>query len=188
MFKLLGALFVLNIIFLLTDGIMDNGGGVQATQLNGAITETSTTITVDDTTYFTSGNKTITIGGEQIYYTSKDATHFYTALGYRGYNDTEAAAHADGTMVYTAGAAMVDSLMDYSITTTETGAGASGEASGSVVTSKPDLWTEVLPQMFFWKYGILEGDFFIIRYVLMGLCGILTAIIAMKMLPFVNFS
>lgn len=189
MFKLIAALFLLNMILWLTDGIMDSGGGIQATQLDGAITETSTTITVDDTTGFKDAYATITIGLEDIYYTSKDSTHFYTALVYRGYNNTEAAEHVDDSLVYTPGAALIDSMMDYDITVTETGAGASGEAEASVVTTSSEFWTQGFPKMISWNYAIFEnGDLKIIKYALMGICGILTVIIAMKMLPFINFS
>lgn len=188
MFRVLAALFVLNIIMMLTDGIFDSGGGIQATQLNGAITETSTVITVDNTTGFADSYKTITIGFEDIKYVSKDETHFYTTLDNRGYNDTEIDSHPDNAIVYTAGAAMVDSLMDYDITTTDTGAGASGEAEASVIQTDESFWKTILPRMFLWDYGIFEnGDLKLIRYILMGICGILTAIIAIKMLPFVNF-
>lgn len=188
MFRVLAALFLLNIVLMLTDGIFDAGGGVQATELTADLSATGTIIYVEDTEGFAAGNMTITIGLEDIIYTSKDSTHFYTNAALRGVHGTEAASHADGDLVYTPGAALINEMLNYDITTTETGAGASGEAEGSVVSVNADFWERGLPKMFTWNYGIFNnGDLVIIRYILMGLCGILTAIIALKMLPFINF-
>lgn len=185
MFRILAAIFMLNIVFLLTDGIYESGGGIQATALSADLTAVATTIGVVSTDGFSSDNKTISIGDEDIYYITNTALTFNNCV--RGYNDTEATVHSAGDIVYDRGASLVNELMGYDITTTGTGAGASGEAEGSVVSTDESFWSDTIPKMFFWDYGFFNGQLEIFRYLLMGICGILTAIIAMNMLPFVNF-
>lgn len=81
--------------------VQNSGNAVvsPANALNGAITATDTTITVNDNSDFpTSG--TIMIENEAIYYSSVDAgnTDFEGCI--RGYSGTTAAAHVDTTAVY----------------------------------------------------------------------------------------
>lgn len=186
MFRILAALFALNFILLLTDGFYESGGGIQTTTLDVAITEVSTTITANTTGF--ASNQTIRINNEDILVTSLDATHFYTSTPYRGWNDTEIDSHAAGALIYTPGSSLINDMMNFDITTTETGGGASGDSEGSVVSIDEDFWGRSIPKMFYWNYGIFtDNDLNIIRYFLMGVCGILTAIIALNMLPFVNF-
>lgn len=64
--------------------------------LNGAITATATTITVDDTSGFAPSGR-ILIESEVIEYTYKDSTVFYGCV--RGLEETTAATHADDTTV-----------------------------------------------------------------------------------------
>lgn len=67
------------------------------TQLNGAINNAVTTITVDDTTYFPSTG-TLLIDSEQITYSGKTSTTFTGCT--RGANSTTAASHSDNAAVY----------------------------------------------------------------------------------------
>lgn len=71
----------------------------KATQIDDGdgITDADTTITVDSTTGFY-GRGLIYIGTEQIFYASKDATHFLDCE--RGVGGTTAASHADNDAVY----------------------------------------------------------------------------------------
>ena len=73
--------------------------GTGSNQLNGAINNSVTTITVDDTTAFTaSGN--ILIDSENISYTSKNSTQFLGCTrGLSGTGSGAAAAHADNAVV-----------------------------------------------------------------------------------------
>lgn len=68
-----------------------------STQLNGAINNSVTTITVDSTTGFKSGGGTIRIGSELIDYTGVTATTFTGCT--RGQYGTTAASHADNASV-----------------------------------------------------------------------------------------
>jgi hypothetical protein len=69
---------------------------ITTTNLNGSLTDSATTITVNSTTGFDSTG-TIFIGNEQITYTGTSSTTFTGAT--RGANDTTAAAHSDDTQV-----------------------------------------------------------------------------------------
>lgn len=66
-------------------------------QLDGALTSTATTVTVDSTTGFMSRGR-IQIGSELIDYTGTGATNFTGCT--RGVNNTTAAAHDDDVLVY----------------------------------------------------------------------------------------
>ena len=67
------------------------------TKLNGALTATATTVTVDSTTGFDSPTGRIQIGTELIDYTGKTATTFTGCT--RGAQGTDKAAHDDNTIV-----------------------------------------------------------------------------------------
>lgn len=69
---------------------------ITTTNLDGALTDSATTITVNSTTGFDSTG-TIFIGNEQITYTGISSTTFTGAT--RGANSTTAAAHSDDTQV-----------------------------------------------------------------------------------------
>jgi hypothetical protein len=69
---------------------------ITTTNLDGALTDSATTVTVNSTTGFDSTG-TIFIGNEQITYTGTSSTTFTGAI--RGANDTTAAAHSDDTQV-----------------------------------------------------------------------------------------
>jgi hypothetical protein len=73
--------------------------GTATNQLNGAINDSVTTITVDDTTAFTAAGN-ILIGSENISYTSKNSTQFLGCTrGLSGAGSGAAASHADNTTV-----------------------------------------------------------------------------------------
>ena len=69
---------------------------ITTTNLDGSLTDSATTITVNSTTGFASTG-TIFIGNEQITYTGTSSTTFTGAT--RGANDTTAAAQSDDTQV-----------------------------------------------------------------------------------------
>ena len=69
---------------------------ITTTNLDGALTDSATTVTVNSTTGFDSTG-TIFVGNEQITYTGTSSTTFTGCT--RGANDTTAAAHSDDTQV-----------------------------------------------------------------------------------------
>lgn len=80
-----------------TAALVANSGTATAVNDAGNITDSDTTITVDDaSSFYASG--LILIDSEQIYYASKDATNFLGCV--RGVGGTTAAAHLDNADVY----------------------------------------------------------------------------------------
>jgi hypothetical protein len=74
-------------------------GNTNTDKLNGAITSSATSITLDDTTHFDSAG-TILIGSEIITYTAKDVNDTNILTGCtRGTNSTTAASHIDVAVV-----------------------------------------------------------------------------------------
>lgn len=72
-------------------------GTDKSTALNGAVTDSATTLIVDSTTGFSSTG-TLIIGSEEITYTGKTSATFTGCT--RGANSTTAAAHLDDAVVY----------------------------------------------------------------------------------------
>ena len=78
--------------------VKPTGDSAQSTQLNGALTKTATTVTVDSTTGFpTTG--TIVIGSEQMTYTGVTATTFTSVTRNSDSSLIEASVHADDAAV-----------------------------------------------------------------------------------------
>lgn len=102
------------LVISLWGAVMKSGGGIATTALAASISDTATTITVDSTENFLSLD-VVTIGSEDILYSSKDATHFYVAADGRGYNGTLAKAHRTDTTVYTQTAGIVNQMSNYNI-------------------------------------------------------------------------
>lgn len=92
---------------------MDSNPGLVTAQLQTALSETSTTVTVDSTTGFLDQDFII-IDDEEICYTTRGATTF-TGLE-RGCNGTTAAKHPikrNGTRVYNQGTGFVNRLVGF---------------------------------------------------------------------------
>ena len=78
------------------NSVSDQEDEIKSTTLDGALTDSATTITVASTTDFASAG-TLFIGNEQITYTGTTSTTFTGAT--RGANSTTASAHDSGTTV-----------------------------------------------------------------------------------------
>ena len=78
------------------NAVSDQEDEIKSTTLDGALTDSATTITVVSTTDFASSG-TLFVGNEQITYTGTTSTTFTGAT--RGANSTTAAAHDSGTTV-----------------------------------------------------------------------------------------
>jgi len=78
------------------NSVSDQEDEIKSTTLDGALTDSATTITVASTTDFASAG-TLFIGNEQITYTGTTSTTFTGAT--RGANSTTASAHDNGTTV-----------------------------------------------------------------------------------------
>lgn len=143
----------------------EGAGGFCSTQLDGALDETATTITVDNTTGFLDGDY-IVIENEYIQYTWKDDTHFGRVADpcIRGYDNTEADAYEDNRQVYSPDSGIVNKALGFNVATT---GGTAGDVSiPSIVLG---FFTRVMPKLITWNFPFLEGDLFILRLILMGI-------------------
>ena len=178
MYKLLAFFIALNFVLLITDGAYEDTAAFQTAYLTSNIDSDDTTIPVDSTDGYAAKDKTITINGEDIYYTSKDATHFYlTSATLRGYNETTPANHLTGAIVYNRGSSLVNELVDYDVSST-----GSTASDASVIDVTWKFATRTVPKMISWNYAIFNGDLVIIRYFLMMLGAALTLVIGLSML------
>jgi len=158
---------LVHLIFSVVSGIAEGGGGIQATTLTSDITATTTTIPVEDTTYFLKSDY-IVIGDEYIRYGNKSATSFDASVGFlgatsgRGYSNTEAVAHSAGTRVYSSQADPLNAIMGFNVMATADTLG-----SVNILTLAPRVLTTTMPRLVTWDYGILQVG--VMTYVRLGL-------------------
>lgn len=136
--------------------VMEGGGGVLAAELETTIDADDTTLELDNTTDFLTADYVI-LGDEKISYTGKTDTTL-TGLT-RGYDGTEATAHAAGTMVYSADASVVSSALGFSIASTTDNMGI-----WSVVTIPFYFLTRTLPHIVMMNYSFLSGNLAILGW------------------------
>lgn len=149
------------VIFIFLNGVMEGGGGLNSTQLNGATTATATTITVDDTTGFLTADLLV-IGDEEITYTGVTAVAFTGCT--RGFNRTTAETHADNTQVYSPDAGVLNRTLNFNIATTGSTAG-----SFAVITMTLNFMLKALPNLIMWDFAFLQGQLIFIRIMLMAI-------------------
>jgi len=110
-FSFFAAMFVGTSILL---GMMAGGGGMAATQLNGAINATATGNTTVDSTVGFPPSGTLFIGNEQVTFASiVNATTFNVSQ--RAINGTSAAAHGDNSVVYTEDAGTLNTMFGFNV-------------------------------------------------------------------------
>ena len=157
--KLIVAFMLAFLVASILSGIMEGGGGVNATSLTTAVTDAGVTLTVNDTSGFLNADYVV-VGTERIRYTGKTATMFTGCT--RGYDDTIASAHEAGSKVYSPDSAVINSALGFNAATT-------GASPGDV--SIPLILTNfifvTLPRLVTWDYSWLkEGYLQYIRYLL----------------------
>lgn len=161
--KLVASYMAVWFFFTLLSGVMEGTGGFNATQLNGAITATSTTITVDNTTGFLSASDII-IGDEQISYTGTTATSFTGCT--RGVNDTVARGHLDNALVYNLDAAVQNRGVAFNVV------GTSDDIGGLAVAAQTvDYFVKSLPNLIAWDFSFLTGELIVVRWLMIAIGG-----------------
>ena len=165
--RLIISFMLATLFFALIASWADSGGGIAATRLNGALTDTEVaSITVDTTAGFSPpGSSTyVTIGDEDIIYTASDATHFQTLT--RGAHGTETESHSDNTMVYSPSAGALNAGLGFDIATTKTDIG----DFNLLVFLWKFTWVTI-PHITFWSFNFLISDEpFIILFRVFLLC------------------
>lgn len=164
MSKLLTGLVVLWIVFTFIQGVMDGDGGFNSTKLNGDLSASATTITVDDTTGFTTtaGNRVIFIGDEEITYNGITPTTFTGAT--RGTNGTEAIAHNDNSQVYSRDSGTLNRGLNFNL-------GSTGSTTGNfaVVTTTLGFFAKSLPNLLLWNFSFFSGPLVMARLLLFAI-------------------
>ena len=162
MSKLISAYMGIFVIFTFLGSIMTGNGGFNTTQLNGAVDDAVTEITVDDTTGFVAANDYIWVDDERIFYTGTTPTKFTGLL--RGYGDTDPAEHLDNVKVYNQSSDAINSGLNYNISST-------GSNSGplAVATMVFNFMWKTIPNLVMWNFPFLTGGLVIVRYFLMSI-------------------
>ena len=151
-------------------GVMQGGGGVIATELTASINDSVTIIPVASTNGFPTGasdDRSIVIGSERITYLAAGvtATEFGTVPNpvTRGATvegiGTEAAAHSDGSVVYTRQASRINQAMDHTIAVMSDASGLWGALTVGVAI------LQLLGQFFTAPMAFLGTDLAILTYI-----------------------
>jgi hypothetical protein len=145
----------------LLSGIMEGGGGVNATILTVDHTDAVTTLTVASTDGFLKKGYVV-IQDEKIQYTNKTATTFTGCT--RGWDNTAADSHDARTKVYSPEASVINYALGFDVLATGTTAGAM-----YIPTILYNFFFVTLPRMILWDYSWLKASEWlqILRYVFM---------------------
>ena len=126
--------------------------GVVATRLDGAISETATTITVDDTQGFPSTGVLI-VDQEKMTYLSTTATTFVGVT--RGEFGTTGQAHPDNRIVFDTASGVVNEAVSFNIAQTITNSGPI-----QALITLPGFIGTVIAKLVVWDYSFFYGDLF----------------------------
>lgn len=135
-------------------------GGMQATKLTAALTESATAISVNSTDGFEIKG-VVRIGDEWIKYKNKTDTQFLRCE--RGYNDTDADAHTRFSTVYNDGASAINDALGFNITKVSSTGGifAFPVIAGNFIT-------HTLPKLVLFNFSFLsDGPLVWFRYFMM---------------------
>jgi len=160
MLKAVASWMVLFVIFTIINGIYENGGGLAATKLDGALSNNATTINVESTVGFLTADA-IVIEEEKVTYTGKTATSFTGCT--RGYQATDAMTHEDGRFAYTLSTNILNQSLGFNIMSTGATVGVV-----SVIGLTWNFMWEALPNLVIWDFAFLQGQMVILRVILMA--------------------
>jgi len=145
-------------------GILAGGGGYSATSLTVAVDEDDATLEVVSTDGFLDTDYVEFSDGEKVLYTGTTTPPFdvYSFTGCtRGYEDTTAIAHAEGTMVYTTSASTVNNAMGFNIAATVDTMGL-----WSIVTVPWNFASKTMPRLLIMPYQLFKDDLTIFAVIL----------------------
>lgn len=153
--------------------IMEGGGGVVAAELQVAVDDDDVVLVLPTTVDFLDADYVI-IDDEKIAYAATTATQLTGCT--RGYDSTDAVAHAAGSMVYTPEASLVENALGFNIATTTDSMGA-----WAVVTIPYKFLTKTLPNVVVMNYSFLTGYLGIIGWFIIALGASLVIVIAITL-------
>lgn len=141
-------IFFINVIL---SGIMEGSGGIATTRLTANLTDVGTTVTVASTEGFMASDY-VEIGDEKVRYTNRTATTFVVPVtNGRGYDGTEAVAHAAGALVYSPQTSAINGILGFNIASTGTSVG-----SINLFTAGWRFATVTVPKLVTWDFAHLK--------------------------------
>lgn len=162
MWRVIAGLIILHIMLTFIDGIVVGSSDIYVTKLTSNLTEEATTVNVQDTGGWRTSDY-LWIGDEKIRYNGRTPTSFTNCV--RGYEGTDARAHALGQRVYSRSSDAVRTSAGFNVMDI----GASAGAINIALLPIRFLWT-ALPQLIVWNYSFLkEGSVQYIRLILVGI-------------------
>jgi hypothetical protein len=153
--------------------VMAGGGGIVAVQMTAPITDSALTIDVTSTEGFLN-NDYLSVGSEQIYYTSVNPAHtqFIVDPSGRGYGGTTAAAHPVTDIIYSNPASVFNSFSSYNIQAAVSG---TGVASAILV---PLAVLKLLVNVFVCNFTFFGTDLAVLGYLYSIVAGATILVIA----------
>ena len=144
--KLIAAFMLFYLVNVILDAVMASGGGMATTHLTAGITDSATTVNVLSTSGFLSSD-VITIGDEKIRYTGRTGTTFTVPAGGRGYDGTDARAHASGSKAYSTSTSTINSALGFNVAST-------GATVGTVdmMVAVQSFFFTTLPKLITWDF------------------------------------
>lgn len=154
MFKLTAFFLILWLGMVFLSGILAGGGGIVVTYITDPVDDDDVAFNVADTTGLLDSD-TMQIGGEKIYYTGTTATSL-TGIT-RGYEGTEAKAHADNAQIYTEDAGAMNSALGFNVPLL-------ADSMGWVafIAIPVTFITTTIPRAIAYNYNFLQGDMFLV--------------------------
>lgn len=153
--------------------IMEGGGGIVAVPLSSGIDNDDTTLSVTSTTDYLDTDYVV-LDDEEILYSGKTSNTFTGCT--RGYNDTTAASHASGTMIYTKSANLVNSALGFNVAATQDSMG-----WWAVITIPIKFMTKTLPNIIVMNYSFLTGSMAIVGWFFLAIGIGLIIVIALSL-------
>lgn len=161
MWRIITGLIVLHLILSFIDGVIVGASDIYTTKLTVALTDVATTVTVQNTEGWRTADY-LWVGDEKIRYNGRTATTFTNCV--RGYDSTDAEAHAIGARVYSRASDAVRGSAGFNVLDI----GASAGSVNMLTLPVRFAWT-ALPQLVAWNYSFLkEGQAQYIRMLLMA--------------------
>ena len=142
-------------------GVMEGGGGINATRLTIDHTDVVTTLTVANTEGFLQSSHVV-IQSEKIRYTGKTDTTFTGCT--RGWDNTIANAYDSRTNVYSSEASVINYALGFDVASTGATVGVM-----YIPTVLYNFFFTTLPRMILWDYSWLKVNSWLqlLRYVFM---------------------
>lgn len=170
MFKLTAYFLLAWLAMAVMSGVLAGGGGVIVTYLTQAETSVAVTLHVADTTGLLTED-TVQVGGEYVHYTGLTTTPHTLTGCTRGYDGTEAKAHANGAHVHTLESGALNSALGFSVPRL-----ADDMGWIAFIAIPVSFVTTTIPRAIAYNYNFLQGDlwFFAMIFYVLGLAWVFT--------------